>query len=146
VHSPVEASLEKNGRICASITSSAASTSVAPLCFWNPYAISLIVTGTLRSANVTLAVLTCSASCAGSKAQSYNGSEPNCKARVTNLAFGLDSNELNRLSRRLFQIFGSFQPNHISACTPRPFSQAASIMSSLIGYQARNEAKHPTTY
>ena len=32
-HPPVDASLAKNGRIWASITSSSASTSVAPLCF-----------------------------------------------------------------------------------------------------------------
>ena len=143
VHSPVDASLAKNGRICASTTSSAASTSVAPSCFWNPYAISLIVTGILRFANLTLAASTCSANCAGSRAQSYNGSDPNCKTRVTNLAFGLDSIDLKRLSRRVFHIFGSSQPNHISAWTPRPFSQAASTISSLrIECQSRKEAKY----
>ena len=84
---------------------------------------------------MALASLICSANCAGSRAQSNSGSEPNCKARVTNFAFGFESKDLKRLSRRVFQIFGSSQPNQINACTPRPLSQAASITSSLLGYE-----------
>ena len=118
----------------ASIMSIASITSVALSCSWYPHAISLTVTGMPSGANFSFANTTCSANkLTGSNAQSNRGSDPNCSTRVTYLALGLEKSEAKRVSRRVFQIFGSSHPNQMSACTPKPMFHAASTMSSLRG-------------
>ena len=116
----------------ASIISIASMTSVALSCDWYPHAISLTVTGMPSGLSFSFANTTCSANrLTGSNAESNSGSDPNCTTRVTYFALGLLKREAKRVSRRVFQMFGSSHPNQMRAWTPKPLFHAASTMSSL---------------
>ena len=110
------------------------------------------MTGIPRLDKLAFADRTCEARSVGSRAQSYNGSEPNWSTRVTNFAFGFERRILKSASRRVFQILGLSHPNcqlgylfniricyvsegptQISAWTPIPAPQAASMTSLLHG-------------
>lgn len=113
---PVEALVEKNGNVCALILSTVVSTLITPALsvfnhFWNPYAISLTVTGICTSANLTFASVTSSASCDGVRTESKRGSEPNWRTRVMKRALGLEWRVEIRLSRRVFHWSVLSKPN-----------------------------------